>query len=395
MAKAGFVLHGARGKVGNLVARKGDNKTILTEYQPIVKNPQTNAQMAQRIILSTVAQAIPLLYPIIDHSFEGFAVGSKCTREFRRLNMSLLRQYAAVDFRDNPKATDATVFMTTKGIKALIPNKYQISSGSLAAPKITVVRDASPSPYLVPQLPNITVPCEKEQGGTEYRMKLGNLLSAIFGLTAPGEQLTFVVIQRSGDGFKYVFNGDDTMPGWVVPYTSMRAGRLVLSPSVDFNQEVVVDVDGQNVDYSDFIERLSNAFISTKTDGSLLTWLQNTLTDALNAECFSPSGANNEMSVNWASQDFSSIDAWCADENTHLGHAYALGIIRSKLLDNGQWAYSNSFMTLAQLSGTDWENYGLDWNSAIQAWFERDTITDNSLFLKEGATANQLGESFT
>lgn len=393
MAKAGFVLHGARGKVGNLVARKGENKTILAEYQPIVKNPQTNAQMAQRIILSTVAQAIPLLYPIIDHSFEGFAVGSKCTREFRRLNMSLLRQYAAIDFRDNPKAVDATVFMTTKGIKALIPNKYQISSGSLAGTKIKVVRDDSPSPYLTPQFPNITVSCGKN--GTDYKMKLGDLLTAIFGLTAPGEQLTFVVIQRAGEGFKYVFNGDDTMPGWVVPYTSMRAARLVLSPSVDFNQEVVVEIDGQNVDYSDFIDKIVAAFTSAKTDVSLLTWLQNTMTDAINAECFTPSGANNEMSVNWAEADFSSIDAWCADENSHLGHAYALGIIRSKLLDNGTWAYSNSFMTLARLSGTDWENYGLDWNSAIQAWFERDAITDNSLFLKEGATANELGESFT
>ena len=393
MGKAGFVLHGARGKVGNLVARKGDNKTILSEYQPVVRNPQTNAQMAQRIILSTVAQAIPLLYPIIDHSFEGFAVGSKCTREFRRLNMGLLRQYAAVDFRDTPKAADATVFMTTKGIKALIPNKYQISSGSLAAPKITVVRDAAPSPYLVPQLPNITIPVVKD--GTKYKMKLGGLLTSIFGLTAPGEQLTFVVIQRSGDGFKYVFNGDDTMPGWVVPYTSMRAARLVLSPSVDFNQEVVVEIDDQNVDYSDFNDKIVGAFTSAKTDASLLTWLKNTMGDSTTANSFSLNSAKTELSVNWASEDFSSIDAWCADENTHLGHAYALGIIRSKLLDNGTWAYSNSFMTLAQLSGTDWENYGLDWNSAIQAWFERDAITDNSLFLKEGATANEMGESFT
>lgn len=392
MAKAGFVLHGARGKVGNLVARKGENKTILAEYQPIVKNPQTNAQMAQRIILSTVAQAIPLLYPIIDHSFEGFAVGSKCTREFRRLNMSLLRQYAAIDFRDTPKAVDASVFMTTKGIKALIPNKYQISSGSLAAPKIEIVRPASPSPHLVPKLPNFKVPYVKD--GTDYKMKLGDLLTGMFGLTTPGEQLTFVVIQRAGEGFKYVFNGDDTMPGWVVPYTSMRAARLVISPSVDFNTEVVVEIDGQSVDYSDFKNAIISAFSSSaKTDSSLLAWLDGTIEDSLSTESFSPVGGTNEMLITWG-DGFYNIDEWCA-LSTHLGHAYALGIIRSKLLDNGQWAYSNSFMTLARLSGTDWENYGLDWNSAIQAWFEKNAITDNSLFLKEGATANELGESFT
>lgn len=393
MGKAGFVLHGARGKVGNLVARKGENKTILAEYQPVVKNPQTNAQMAQRIILSTVAQAIPLLYPIIDHSFEGFAVGSKCTLEFRRLNMSLLRQYAAVDFSDNPKAVDATVFMTTKGIKALIPNKYQISSGSLAAPKIKIVRPDSPSPQLQPQLSDVTVPVVKD--GTDYKMKLGDLLTGIFGLTAPGEQLTFVVIQRAGDGFKYVFNGDDTMPGWVIPYTSMRAARLVLSPSVDFNQDVVVEIDGQNVDYSDFLDKIAAAFTSLKTDSSLLAWLRATMDNAIDGQSFIPSEGNENMTISWNNGDFQNIDDWCADSNTHLGHAYALGIIRSKLLDNGTWAYSNSFMTLARLSDTDWENYGLDWNSAIQAWFEKNAITDNSLFLKEGATANELGESFT
>lgn len=392
MAKAGFVLHGARGKVGNLVARKGENKTILAEYQPIVKNPQTNAQMAQRIILSTVAQAIPLLYPIIDHSFEGFAVGSKCTREFRRLNMSLLRQYAAVDFRDAPKAVDASVFMTTKGIKALIPNKYQISSGSLAAHKIKIARVMS-SNDLKPQLPDVTVPVVKD--GNNYKMKLGDLLTAIFGLTAPGEQLTFVVIQRAGDGFKYVFNGDDTMPGWVVPYTSMRAARLVLSPSVDFSQDVIVEIDNGSADYTDFIDKITNAFTSPKTDGSLLTWMIGSMVQAIGSTTFSPNMPSNEMVINWVEDDFEYIDEWCANQSTHLGHAYALGIIRSKLLDNGSWAYSNTFMTLAGLSGTDWQNYGLDWNSAIQAWFEKDAITDNSLFLKEGATANELGESFT
>lgn len=393
MAKAGFVLHGARGKVGNLVARKGENKTILAEYQPVVKNPQTNAQMAQRIILSTVAQAIPLLYPIIDHSFEGFAVGSKCTREFRRLNMSLLRQYAAVDFRDTPKAVDATVFMTTKGVKALIPNKYQISSGSLAAPKITVERGSSPSPELYPYFSDFSIPTTKD--GNDYHVKLGDIIKGAFGLLSSGEQLTFVVIQRSGTGFKYVFNGDDSMPGWVIPYTSMRAGRLVLSPTVDFNQDVVIEINGSDVDYSDFVDKLLLAFTSTKTDESLLSWLQEVLTNA--ASNWSVNGANNVLSLNWSRGDYPSIDGWTKEESSgdNLGHVYALGIIRSKLLDNGTWAYSNSFMTLARLSDTDWENYGLDWNSAIQAWFEKDAITDNSLFLKEGATANELGESFT
>lgn len=389
MAKAGFVLHGARGKVGNLVARKGDNKTILAEYQPIVRNPQTNAQMATRIILSTVSQAVPLLYPIIDHSFEGFAVGSKCTREFRRLNMNLLRQYAAIDFRDTPKAVDATVFMTTKGIKALIPNKYQISSGSLSAPRVTISRKNAPSADLKCLFSDFAVPCTHENG--VYTFKIGDVIKSMFGITSPGEQLTFVVIQKAGDGYKYAFNGDDTMLGWAIPYTSMRAGRLVLKASLDFNDTINIDVDGTNIDDSGFTEGIIEAFNTPRTDPSLLAWLQNYLNEGTYEWEFEDD--LDVAKLTWETSPGASIDSWCLDSATGLGHAYAAGVIRSKLLDNGNWAYSNAFMVLSRL--TDDFNYGLDWNSAIQAWFEKNAVTDNSLFLKEGATANELGESFT
>lgn len=389
MAKAGFVLHGARGKVGNLVARKGENKTILAEYQPVVRNPQTNAQMAQRIILSTVAQAIPLLYPVIDHSFEGFAVGSKCTREFRRLNMALLRQYAAVDFRDTPSAVDATVFMTTKGVKALIPNKYQISSGSLSAPKVKIVREESPSTHLIAELPDINIPATKN--GTNYVFKRGDLLQALFGITGVGEQLTFVVIQRSGEGYKYAFQGDDSMPGWVIPYTSMRAGRLVVDPSVGMNDDITIEIDGTTVDSSEFISAILTSFsTSEKTDGTLITWLSGFL-DSGDWE-WTWNAETQSLRLNW--ERYPDVNSW-TQNNDEIGYAYAAGIIRSKLADNGNWMYSNAFMTLARIAADGVANYGLDWNSAIQAWFEKNAVTDNSLFLKEGATANELGESFT
>lgn len=388
MAKAGFVLHGARGKVGNLVARKGENKTILAEYQPIVKNPQTNAQMAQRIILSTVAQAIPLLYPIIDHSFEGFAVGSKCTREFRRLNMSLLRQYAAVDFRDTPSAVNANCFMTTRGVKALIPNKYQISSGSLAAPKLKIEKDSSSSADLLVKFPNFSIPVTKE--GNNYTFKNGDLLRAMFGISSVGEQLTFVVIQNAGEGYKYVFNGDDAMPGWVIPYTSMRAARLVVDQSIDLNEDVTVVIDGQSVTNEDFINAVSNFFLSPKTDDSLLNWLRMFMDSTDWAWTYDAD--SSQLSITWERSPI--IDDWTANQR-QIGHAYAAGIIRSKLSDNGNWMYSNAFMTLANIIAEEYLNYGLDWNSAIQAWFTKNDITDNSLFLKEGATANELGESFT
>lgn len=386
MGKTQSFLYGVSGKVGNTVARKGPNGgTVLAQYQPKVKNPQTNAQMAQRIILATVAQAIPLLSPIVDHSFEGFAVGAKSKNEFRRLNMRLLRQYAAYDFANTPSAVDATCFMTTKGIKALIPNRYQISSGSLAQPRLAIARDSSDGNKLIFTFPKLTLPIAEDD---IPNVKFADVMRQMFGITSPGEQITVVIIQRSGEGFKYMFNDDDS-PGWVIPYTSMRAARLVVPSDTDFNQTIRVDSSDVDSTVEDIMGRVMAVISSSaKTDMSLCDTLNNTISDASN---FTSAivGGNLETTLSAKIE----VDSWSADSN-HLGHAYAGGIIRSKYNDNGKWSYSNSFMEIAGLSDDEWKNYGLEWNSAIQAWFTTNMIASNDLFLKEGATANELGESF-
>ena len=389
MGKTQSFLYGVSGKVGNTVARKGPNGgTVLAQYQPKVKNPQTNAQMAQRIILATVAQAIPLLSPIVDHSFEGFAVGAKSKNEFRRLNMRLLRKYAANDFADTPSAVDATCFMTTKGIKALIPNRYQISSGSLAQPRFAITRVSSDGNKLAFTFPQLTLPITVVD--ERASVKVADALRQMFGITSTGEQITTVIIQRSGEGFKYVFN-DDAAPGWVIPYTSMRAARLVMSNDPDvLSQTVVLSLSQPNEAARNIMGRVMGVLIGAKTDSSLFQYLYGYLTDTSN---YTAALVNNDTAIEITFTSALEVDGWSADSD-HLGHAYAGGIIRSKYNDNGKWSYSNSFMEIAGLSDDEWKNYGLEWNSAIQAWFSSQVIASNDLFLKEGATANELGESF-
>lgn len=392
MGKSGFYLYGVSGKVGNIVARKGENgKTVLVAYQPNVKNPQTNLQMAQRIILATVAQAIQQLNPIIDHSFEGFAVGSKCIREFRRLNMNLLRQYAAQDFNETPKPADATCFMTTKGIKALIPNKYQISSGSLSPTRLNIVRRTNNDVReLEVVLPTLSVPVSFDDEG-QY-VTLRDIMLKLFGISGNGEQLTFVAIQRSGDGYKFVFANNDRMPGWVIPYTSMRAARLVIGADVDLNKKYYIpeepaagDLDGI---WSAITTDILLAFqMSPKTDNSLWAFVKNffdamDITDTFVDGVFKVEFEHGLM-----------VDNWTRDVETGLGHCYALGIIRSKLADNGKWQYSNTFMKTCALA-VDEYNYGLEWNSAIQAWFQTNEVAANELFLKEGTDQNERGEAY-
>lgn len=392
MGKSSFYLYGVSGKVGNLVARKSeDGKTVLAAYQPNVKNPQTPLQMAQRIILATVAQAIPQLYPIIDHSFEGFAVGAKSTREFRRLNLGLLRQYAAQDFNEAPKPVDATCFMTTKGIKALIPNKYQISSGSLSPTRLKISRKAEvDTRVLEVVLPTLSTPVQSDEVGQYFTLR--DVMLKLFGITGSDEQLTFVAIQRSGEGYKFVFAGNDQMPGWVIPYTTMRAGRLVVAPEVDLNIRFYVPENPteQQLEslWSQVIDDIMYAFqVSPRTDLSLWAVVKNFF-DAMNVVI---SFDNGSYKVEFENGIFA--DNWTRDNETGLGHCYALGIIRSKLAENGKWQYSNTFMQTCGLAYDEY-NYGLEWNSAIQAWFQTNEVAANDLYLKAGDEQNELGESY-
>lgn len=56
MAKGNFLLHGSRGKIGNIVTAKLKGQTIIREYNDAPANPKSPAQMEQRIKFATVGK---------------------------------------------------------------------------------------------------------------------------------------------------------------------------------------------------------------------------------------------------------------------------------------------------------------------------------------------------
>lgn len=399
MGKTSFYLYGLRGKVGNLVGRKGrKGGTVLSEYRPDVKNPQTNRQMATRIILATVAQAAKYMAPIINHSFEGVAVGADSKDKFRQLNQSALRRYAAIDYEELPKAVDAHVFMTTKGISQLIPNRYVISKGSLPAPKC-YVDDSGASAHTTPnslaiKFPEVTLAAK---GTTQKYVALGELLYGFFGISAVGEQLTLVLIQRASTGYIYAFQQQPEIGGWQIPYTNMKAQRLFLSLDLDLSQPVnITDAGGTPV--ADIAEAVTDAIFnafdaSEKSDSKLVEAFRNFFYDALQATY---TAGTSTLALAWDSTfPGYDIDTYNAD-STGVGHVFAAGIIRSRLMDNGSWQYSNAQMLTARPDASEiTRNFGLEWGSAIQAWFEKEQIADDNEYLQAGGSQNEIGESFT
>lgn len=67
------------GKVGNVIARIRQGRTILSIYQPNVHNPRTAAQVAQRTDFGVITKYLSPLSPILKygfHSLDGYKTGN-------------------------------------------------------------------------------------------------------------------------------------------------------------------------------------------------------------------------------------------------------------------------------------------------------------------------------
>lgn len=367
MSKGSFLLHGTRGKVGNLVARRHRGNTVLAEYT-IPKNPQTQKQMAQRIIFATVGQAAKFLKPIIDHSFEGKAVGAESVDYFRKRNLSVLRAGAAIDFEETTKPADSHVFMSTKGVSALIPNRYQIAGGSLTVPSAAECKVATGSSrnqlLLFPQTNSITTDAQK-------KITLGALLGGLLGFTQEGQQITKCFIYGVTGQYLYSFNGDNA-PGFQIAQAGFSAVRLCLKQSISF--DTIVDLSSEDVGVA-FNAALSSALDLTKSDAAFVQYVK----DSIDIDDVDSGAIKLTMTAQ------PNIDQIIGNGK----HVLAFGTILSQPYADG-WLRSNSYMQLLDIP-KDGYNYGLYWNSAIQAWFAGQEIADNELFLEQGGEQNEVG----
>ena len=120
----------ARGKVGDLVFSRSNGKQITRARASQVRNPQTESQMIQRIILNTVAQAYSKFINITDHSFEGVNGAQKSMSYFMRRNMDNLRTRLQNDIADGYDLGSIYAF-TPVGSNEYSANEYIMSKGTL------------------------------------------------------------------------------------------------------------------------------------------------------------------------------------------------------------------------------------------------------------------------
>ena len=142
-SKSGGTRTYLRGRVGSDVYSigrdsKGKKQQVVRSLAESVSNPQTSSQMRGRMILSTIAQALAVLRPIVDHSFDNVIGAQANLSEFTSRNYGLIK----ADIAAHPASGNAfgLVAYKEKGAKQ---GAYVISDGQATIPAALVLTKAS------------------------------------------------------------------------------------------------------------------------------------------------------------------------------------------------------------------------------------------------------------
>lgn len=180
-----MLLGQARGKVGSLVFSRQNGKQVTRAKAESVKNPQTEKQVVQRIILNTISQAYSRMAAITDHSFEGKTSPADNMAAFMKRNMNDLRSKIAKAVQDGDTFDDIFNFAPI-GSANFVYNPLVISMGAL---------------------PKVPVQSVTANTGALTGAIAANTYQAVidaFGLQR-GDQLTFVNIVEDTQGNKYFY----------------------------------------------------------------------------------------------------------------------------------------------------------------------------------------------
>lgn len=138
MAKVGFWLQGATGKLAGSKLQNGVAGTVIANNMKKPKNPKTVNQIMQRVLVNTVSQGYAYLQPIVRNSFQGFTEGAKCQAEFQSQNLKYFRQKAA---QVGEEQLNAYVNFVPVGESGIRPAAFIIADGKL--PKVNMSINAS------------------------------------------------------------------------------------------------------------------------------------------------------------------------------------------------------------------------------------------------------------
>ena len=142
-SKSGGTRSMIRGRVGSDVYSvgrdaKGKKQQIVRSLAETVSNPRTQAQMRGRMIMATIAQALAVLRPIVDHSFDNVTGSRANLAEFTSRNYALIK----ADIAANPNSGNkfGLVLYNERGAKR---GQFIVADGQANVPNaLTLTKDS-------------------------------------------------------------------------------------------------------------------------------------------------------------------------------------------------------------------------------------------------------------
>ena len=142
-SKSGGTRSMIRGRVGSDVSSvgrdaKGKKQQIVRSLAETVSNPRTQSQMRGRMIMATIAQALAVLRPIVDHSFDNVTGSRANLAEFTSRNYALIK----ADIAANPNSGNkfGLVLYNERGAKR---GQFIVADGQANVPNaLTLTKDS-------------------------------------------------------------------------------------------------------------------------------------------------------------------------------------------------------------------------------------------------------------
>lgn len=357
-----------------LATAKDGRVQVIKDRADKVSNPQTLAQMVQRVIFATVTKAAEKMFALISISNERQSQPQFAKQAFVSQNVSLLRKLAGRT-ETTDTGTHPIAAFAPKGNQQLIPNSYYVSFGSLQVPDVLKPKTSdtnggsfaeeswSPMGYLGTGVPF----------GSYTPAQLWKML---FGLL-PGDQLSLPQIYRE-DIAQVLYNSDDedAEPVDLTIVADFVCPRIVL---LDEMPSTTVAI-GVGTTAAQVIDALKSGVNSEKT------W--ETMADRLLDNIRIDEVADDVMSFinNDTFQDCFGIN--------NDDQMVALGVILSRF-DGSKWRYSTSQLvcTYNPMVG-DTAYFGFKLQNAIDTYKATSKMTAEGNFIQQGGESDIIPEDF-
>lgn len=189
-----------KGKLGNIVGYKGRNgKRLARIRQTEVKNPKTDGQIIQRMIMATASKAYGRMKSIVDHSWQGVSYGGISQSYFLKKAIERIRKFVADSMAAFPSSiTDPQQWVGLARPNGLAEAGYglQISEGTIPSVSANYVKqgEGEDADTVLSHFGSVI------KLKAEDDMTIQNVMDSLGAKV--GDQITAICITKNGE-FKY------------------------------------------------------------------------------------------------------------------------------------------------------------------------------------------------